>query len=71
MHCLKFGDLNLLSNRKSILKSKTIIFFYGLGCSSDILIYLKLEKIKYQLLIPELPGHNNTFYKKYDIEQIC
>ncbi len=65
MHCLKFGDLNLLSNRKSILKSKTIIFFYGLGCSSDDFNFiLKLEKIKYQLLIPELPGHNNTFYKK-------
>ena len=65
MHSLKFSDLNILSNRKSISRSKTIIFLYGLGCSGhDFNFILKLEKIKYQLLILELPGHNNSIFKE-------
>ncbi len=63
MHSLKFIDLNILSNRKSISNSKTIIFLYGLGCcSEDFSFILKFKRINWQLLIPELPGHNNSFY---------
>ena len=70
MYKIKFKDLILVSNKKKILSNfKTILFFYGMGNSSDDFDFLikKLDK-KYQLLIPELPGHNNDkFNSKFSL----
>ena len=70
MYKIKFKDLILVSNKKRISSNfKTIFFFYGMGNSSDDFDFLikKLDK-KYQLLIPELPGHNNDkFNSKFSL----
>ena len=70
MYKIKFKDLILVSNKKRIFSNfKTILFFYGMGNSSDDFDFLikKLDK-KYQLLIPELPGHNNDkFNSKFSL----
>ena len=59
MYKIKFDDLTINSNNKKILKKKTILFFYGLGCSGDDFDFLirSINK-KFQILIPELPGHH-------------
>jgi esterase/lipase len=70
MYKIKFKDLILLSNKKRIFSNyKTIFFFYGIGHSSNDFNFLirKLDK-RYQLLIPELPGHNNDkFNSKFSL----
>ena len=70
MYKIKFKDLILVSNKKRISSNfKTIFFFYGMGNSSNDFDFLikKLDK-KYQLLIPELPGHNNDkFNSKFSL----
>ena len=70
MYKIKFKNLTLVSNKKRISSNfKTIFFFYGMGNSSDDFDFLikKLDK-KYQLLIPELPGHNNDkFNSKFSL----
>lgn len=59
MYKIKFDDITINSNNKKILKKKTILFFYGLGCSSDDFNFLlRSVNKKFQILIPELPGHN-------------
>ena len=70
MYKIKFKDLILVSNKKRISSNfKTILFFYGMGNSGDDFDFLikKLDK-KYQLLIAELPGHNNDkFNSKFSL----
>jgi esterase/lipase len=70
MYKIKFKDLILVSNKKRISSNyKTIFFFYGMGNSSNDFNFLikKLDK-RYQLLIPELPGHNNDkFNSKFSL----
>ena len=65
MYKIKFNDVTLISNKKKFQQNNTIFFFYGIGCCSDDFIFLfkSLRKKKYQLLIPELPGHNCDFNK--------
>ena len=59
MYKMKFNDLTLITNKKKIQKVNTIFLFYGIGCCSDDFNFLfKSLNRKYQLLIPELPGHN-------------
>ena len=58
MYKIKFDDLIINSNNKKVLKKKTILFFYGLGCSSnDFNFLIRSINKKFQILIPELPGH--------------
>ena len=70
MYKIKFKDLILVSNKKRISsKYETVFFFYGMGNSSNDFNFLikKIDK-KYQLLIPELPGHNNDkFNSKFSL----
>ncbi len=70
MYKIKFKNLILASNKKRISSNyETIFFFYGMGCSSDDFSFLikKLDK-RYQLLIPELPGHNkDKFNSKFSL----
>ena len=70
MYKIKFKDLILVSNKKRISSTyETVFFFYGMGNSSNDFNFLikKLDK-KYQLLIPELPGHNNDkFNSKFSL----
>ena len=70
MYKIKFKDLILVSNKKRISSNyKTIFFFYGMGNSSNDFNFLikKIDK-RYQLLIPELPGHNNDkFNSKFSL----
>ena len=70
MYKIKFKDLILVSNKTRISSNfKTIFFFYGMGNSSDDFNFLikKLDK-RYQLLILELPGHNNDkFNSKFSL----
>ena len=71
MYKIKFNDLILISNKRKIQKNNIIFFFYGIGCCSDDFIYLfkHLRKKNYQLLIPELPGHNFSFSQtNYSLE---
>ena len=65
MYKIKFQKLNFVSNKKTIKPNlKKILFFYGIGNSShDFIFILKKIKLNYQLLIPELPGHN---YDKFN-----
>ena len=57
-----FKNLVIHSNKKKIEKINTIFFFYGLGLSSDDFQEILKKKKNYQILIPELPGHNSLFY---------
>ena len=70
MYKIKFKDLILVSNKKRISsKYETVFFFYGMGNSSNDFNFLikKLDK-RYQLLIPELPGHNDDkFNSKFSL----
>jgi esterase/lipase len=70
MYKIKFKDLILVSNKKRISSNyETVFFFYGMGNSSNDFNFLikKIDK-KYQLLIPELPGHNNDkFNSKFSL----
>ncbi len=65
MYKIKFQKLNFVSNKKTIKPNlKKIFLFYGIGNSShDFIFLLKKIKLNYQLLIPELPGHN---YDKFN-----
>ena len=59
-----------MSNKKRISSNfVTIFFFYGIGNSSnDFNFLIKKLNQKYQLLIPELPGHNNDkFNSKFSL----
>tara|TARA_X000000950_G_scaffold22442_1_gene24063 strand:- start:4055 stop:4828 length:774 start_codon:yes stop_codon:yes gene_type:complete len=59
MYKIKFDDLIINSNNRKVLKKKTILFFYGLGCSSnDFNFLIRSINKKFQILIPELPGHH-------------
>ena len=72
MYKIKFNDLTLISNKRRIQKHNIIFFFYGIGCRSDDFKFLFkfISKKKYQLLIPELPGHNFKFRQStYSIEK--
>ena len=63
MYVIKFKGLNLVSNKKKISNLKIVFFFYGIGnASNDFDFLLKNVKKGYQLIIPELPGHNNYSY---------
>ncbi|MAZ46760.1 MAG: hypothetical protein CMM98_04215 [Rickettsiales bacterium] len=70
MYKTKYKDLILISNKKKVSsKYETIFFFYGIGNSSDDFHFLikKLHQ-RYQLIIPELPGHNNDkFNNKFSL----
>ena len=59
MYKIKFNDLTLITNKNKFQKKNVIFFFYGIGCSSNDFKFLfkSLDK-KFQLIIPELPGHN-------------
>ena len=59
MYKIKFDDLTINSNNKKILKKKQFFFFFGLGCSSnDFDFLIRSINKKFQILIPELPGHH-------------
>ena len=59
MYKIKFDDLIINSNNRKVLKKKTILFFYGLGCcSNDFNFLIRSINKKFQILIPELPGHH-------------
>ena len=61
MYKLKYKNLIFLSNKSKFLEHNYVIFFYGLGCSSkDLRFLFSSINRNYQLLIPELPGHNNS-----------
>ncbi len=63
MYKIRFKDIMLISNKRTITSKKIIFFFYGLGCSSnDFQFLFKNKCFKKQLLIAELPGHNNLRY---------
>ena len=62
MYKLLFKDIVLYSNQRNISKKKTLLFFYGLGLSSNDFYEILKKKKTYQILIPELPGHNSTSY---------
>ena len=63
MFKLKFNDLQFISNKKSVLSSKVIIIFYGLGCNGENFNFLlKRKNLQKQILIFELPGHNKNKY---------
>ena len=63
MFKIKFNNLQFISNKKSILKSRVILLFYGLGCNSGNLSFLfKKKNLQKQILIVELPGHNKNSY---------
>ena len=65
MYVIKFKGLNLASNKKKVSNSKIVFLFYGIGNSSnDFNFLLKNVKKGYQLIIPELPGHNNDNYTR-------
>ena len=70
MYKIKFNDVTLISNKKKIQKKNIIFFFYGIGCcSDDFALLLKFVNKKYQLIIPELPGHNYNIRKTtYSLE---
>ena len=57
-----FKNVVMYSNKKKIQKKNIIFFFYGLGLSSNDFYEILKNKTNYQILIPELPGHNSTFY---------
>ena len=60
MFKIRFNDIVFFSDRKHIKKSKIILFFYGLGCASTDFNFLLKQRIHdKQILIAELPGHNN------------
>ena len=66
MYKLKFKELIFLTNKKNIQKN-VIFFFYGLGLSSDdFKEILHNNKSLKQIIIAELPGHNNYPFKKYN-----
>ncbi len=70
MYKIKYKNLVLISNKRRILSNyETIFFFYGIGNSSDDFNFLiKNLDQRYQLLIPELPGHNNDkFNSKFSL----
>ena len=61
MFKLRYKKLIFLSNKPKFSDDNYLIIFYGLGCSSDDLSFLLFNRlIKKHILIPELPGHNNT-----------
>tara|TARA_B100000287_G_C20590544_1_gene764049 strand:- start:509 stop:1276 length:768 start_codon:yes stop_codon:yes gene_type:complete len=65
MYKIKYQKITFISNRKKILKNlQQIFFFYGIGnSSSDFDFLLKKISKTYQIIIPELPGHNyEDFY---------
>ena len=66
MYKLKFKDLIFLTNKRKIQKN-VIFFFYGLGLSSDDFkeILYNNKSLK-QIIIAELPGHNNYPFKKHN-----
>ena len=68
MFQIRFNDIIFSSNRKKISNSKIVLFFYGLGCSSTDLSFLLKQTTKdTQILIAELPGHNNLTFSQIDI----
>ena len=68
MFKIKFNNIILISNKTKVTNSKVVLFFYGLGCSSNDLKFLfKRVKFKSQLLIVELPGHNHVKSNNYDL----
>ena len=68
MFQIRFNDIIFSSNRKKISNSKIVLFFYGLGCSSTDLSFLLKQTTKdTQILIAELPGHNNLAFSQIDI----
>ena len=70
MYKFKFSNITFVSNKKYISKNKVIFFIYGIGnCSDDFKFIFKKIKKNYQILIPELPGHNNIEFNKISIEK--
>ncbi len=70
MYKIKFSNIIFVSNKKYISKNKVIFFIYGIGnCSDDFKFIFKKIKKNYQILIPELPGHNNIEFNKISIEK--
>ena len=65
MYKFKFKELILLTNKKKIQKN-VIFFFYGLGLSSYDFKDILYNKSPKQIIIAELPGHNNLPFKKYN-----
>ena len=65
----KFQNIEMISNKKYVSSRKIIIFFYGLGCTSNDVEFLLKRKLlsRFQLIIVDLPGHNN---QKYNSENL-
>lgn len=68
MFKIRFNDMVFFSNRKRISKPRIILFFYGLGCAStDLDFLLKQRTHNNQILIAELPGHNNLLFNRINL----
>ncbi len=68
MFKIRFNDIVFFSDRKHIKKSKIILFFYGLGCASTDFNFLLKQRIHdKQILIAELPGHNNLPFNNINL----
>ena len=64
MYKIRFDDLVFLSNSKTVSRTNVVFFFYGLGLTSDVFKNLLLgNRVRSQILIPDLPGHNNRLYR--------
>lgn len=68
MYKIRFKEITFISNRRRLSSDNIILFFYGLGCSADDLAFLfQKSKFKSQVLITELPGHNNIYYNNENL----
>ena len=65
----KFQNIEMISNKKYVSSRKIIIFFYGLGCTSNDVEFLLKRKFlsRFQLIIVDLPGHNNQRYNSENL----
>ena len=65
----KFQNIEMISNKKYVSSRKIIIFFYGLGCTSNDVEFLLKRKFlsRFQLIIFDL---NHLFYR-YFLFMIC
>ncbi len=60
MYKRKYKDLNYITNVSYKNNLKKLLIFPGLGCEAlEYSFLFKLKNLKYQIIIFELPGHNN------------
>ena len=61
MFQIKFNGITFLSNYKFVNNLEKLLVIHGLGCeANDYKFLFKLKINKFHILIPEIPGHNNT-----------